>query len=94
MIKAVLFDLDGTLVDSLSDLANGVNRALEIKGYPTHPTESFKYFAGDGIPKMIERALPEDCRSLDTINDIKDITRAFETDIQKMIGKTVLICNI
>ena len=73
MIKAVLFDLDGTLVDSLSDLANGVNRALEIKGYPTHPTESFKYFAGDGIPKMIERALPEDCRSLDTINDIKDM---------------------
>lgn len=73
MIKAVLFDLDGTLVDSLTDLANGVNRALEIKGYPTHPIESFKYFVGDGIPKMIERSLPEGCRSTETINEIKDL---------------------
>ena len=63
MIKAVLFDLDGTLADSLIDLADGVNRAIQQKGYPTHPVEAFKYFVGDGIPKMIERALPPEQRS-------------------------------
>ena len=73
MIKAVLFDLDGTLADSLIDLADGVNRAIASKGFPTHEVEAFKYFAGDGIPKMIERALPENNRDADTINEIKDI---------------------
>ncbi len=73
MIKAILFDLDGTLADSLIDLADGVNRALEIKGYPTHPVEAFKYFVGDGIPKMIERALPENQRSQEIINEVKAI---------------------
>lgn len=73
MIKAVLFDLDGTLADSLTDLANGVNYALKLKGFPTHPTEAFKYFVGDGIPKMIERALPEDKRDYATVNEIKSI---------------------
>ena len=73
MIKAVLFDLDGTLADSLTDLADGVNRAIALKGFPTHEVEAFKYFVGDGIPKMIERALPEDNRDAATINEIKDI---------------------
>ncbi len=73
MIKAVLFDLDGTLADSLVDLADGVNRALEGCGYPTHPVDAFKYFVGDGIPKMIERALPESERNADRVNELKDI---------------------
>lgn len=73
MIKAVLFDLDGTLVDSLIDLADGVNYALTQKGFSTHPVESFKYFVGDGIPKMIERALPEGNRDADTVNEVKNI---------------------
>ncbi len=73
MIKAVLFDLDGTLADSLIDLADGVNRALAQKSYPTHPVEAFKYFVGDGIPKMIERALPEYARTTNTVNELKNI---------------------
>ena len=73
MIKAVLFDLDGTLADSLIDLADGVNRAIASKGFPTHDVEAFKYFVGDGIPKMIERALPPEHRSIEEINEIKDI---------------------
>ena len=59
MIKAVLFDLDGTLVNSLNDLADSTNFALESLGFPTHETEKYRYFVGDGIPKLIERALPE-----------------------------------
>lgn len=66
MIKAVLFDLDGTLVNSLEDLATSTNFALERFGFPTHETEKFKYFVGDGMPKLIERVLPEDKRDCET----------------------------
>ena len=59
MIKAVLFDLDGTLVDSLKDLADSVNFALEKNGFPTHSLDKFNYFVGDGMVKLIERALPQ-----------------------------------
>lgn len=59
MIKAVLFDLDGTLVNSLADLADSTNFALKSLNFPPHETEEYKYLVGDGIPKLIERALPE-----------------------------------
>lgn len=73
MIKAVLFDLDGTLVNSLSDLAASTNFALTKFGFPTHETENFKIFVGDGMAKLIERALPEDKRDMETINTTLDI---------------------
>lgn len=57
MYKAVIFDLDGTLVNSLYDLADSVNRALEYYGLPAHPYESYKYFVGNGRAKLIERAM-------------------------------------
>ena len=59
MVKAVIFDLDGTLVNSLEDLASSTNYALKQFGFKTHKTEAYKYFVGDGIPKLIERALPK-----------------------------------
>lgn len=64
-VKAVLFDLDGTLVNSLADLASCTDYALNKHGFPAHDTESYKYFVGDGIPKLIERALPQDKRTED-----------------------------
>lgn len=67
MIKAVLFDLDGTLVNSLFDLGASTNYALKKMGFPTHETEKFKIFVGDGMAKLIERALPEDKRDGETI---------------------------
>ncbi len=57
MVKAVLFDLDGTLINSLDDLADSVNRTLAAFGYPTHETEKYRYFIGNGMRKLIERAL-------------------------------------
>ena len=68
MIKAVLFDLDGTLVNSLFDLGASTNYALKKMGFPTHETEKYKIFVGDGMAKLIERALPEDKRDRETIN--------------------------
>lgn len=73
MIKAVLFDLDGTLVNSLADLACSTNFALEKFGHPTHDVELFKYFVGDGMSKLIERALPEDKRQDDYIKQVLDV---------------------
>lgn len=58
--NAVFFDLDGTLVNSLEDLAVSTNYVLTKMGYPTHKTECFKYFAGDGSAKMLERAMPKE----------------------------------
>jgi phosphoglycolate phosphatase len=54
----VIFDLDGTLVDSLGDLADSMNVALESMGLPTHPTESYRHFVGDGAVMLARRAVP------------------------------------
>ena len=70
MIKAVVFDLDGTLINSLFDLAASTNYALKKFGYPTHELEAYKIFIGDGMPKLIERALPLENRTEDTINAV------------------------
>lgn len=59
MIKLVIFDLDGTLVDSSYDLADSANRALAENGYPQRTYEEYRLFAGNGTKKLIERALPE-----------------------------------
>ena len=59
-LKAVLFDLDGTLLDSLRDLADSMNAVLEHYGYPIHPVSSYKHMVGDGMPALVKRALPED----------------------------------
>jgi len=66
-IKAVLFDLDGTLADTLADLANATNHALVQLGCPTHPVEAYRHFVGDGARTLCQRVLPVDKQSL--VND-------------------------
>lgn len=66
--KAILFDLDGTLLDTLEDLGNAANRVLERHGFPTHTTHNYRYFVGEGASALMKRALPEDKREDDTIN--------------------------
>ncbi len=66
MIKAVIFDLDGTLVNSLEDLAAAGNHTLGVFGFPTHETEKYKYFVGNGMPNLIYRILPEESRNKNT----------------------------
>ncbi|EKD27819.1 MAG: hypothetical protein ACD_79C00554G0001 [uncultured bacterium] len=56
--EAVIFDLDGTLINSLDDLADSMNIVLEKQGLETHSSESYKYFIGDGVEELIKRALP------------------------------------
>lgn len=59
MITAI-FDLDGTLADTLYDLADAVNYGLRQLGYPEHEYEKYKHFVGNGVQKLCFRALPED----------------------------------
>jgi phosphoglycolate phosphatase len=59
-MHAVIFDLDGTLLDSLADLAAAMNRTLAARGFPTHPLDAYRAFVGDGVQKLAERALPND----------------------------------
>lgn len=61
--RAVIFDLDGTLLDTLEDLADSLNRVLQDRGLPTHPTEAFRYFVGNGAAKLVARALPSETQS-------------------------------
>lgn len=56
MIKLCVFDLDGTLVNSLTDLCNAMNYALEKNNFPTHHIDAYKKFVGSGIFVLIERA--------------------------------------
>lgn len=60
MKKAVLFDLDGTLLNTLGDLTAAVNHALTAHGFPTHTEASVRTFIGDGVKQLIERACPPD----------------------------------
>lgn len=60
MIRAVIFDLDGTLIHSLPGLAASLNRTLQANNLPIHPESSVRGFIGNGIKKLIERAAPCD----------------------------------
>lgn len=71
MIKLVIFDLDGTLLDTIEDLANSVNHALSRYHYPTHPVEAYNFFVGNGLTRLVERALPEDARTEDTVSMVR-----------------------
>lgn len=64
---AILFDLDGTLLNTLDDLADSANAVLDQLGFPRHPVEAFKYFVGDGVENLMRRALPADHRDAATI---------------------------
>ena len=59
MKRLIIFDLDGTLLNTIADLAQSTNYALKEAGFPTHPVEEYKFMVGNGINKLFERALPE-----------------------------------
>ena len=74
--RAVLFDLDGTLLDTLEDLADSMNAALQQLGFPPHPLAPYKYFVGDGVTNLVMRALPEAHREEATVAQAVGLMRS------------------
>lgn len=68
----IIFDLDGTLINTISDLGQACNHALAACGYPTHKIEDYPRLVGNGINKLIERALPEEHRQEKTVLQMRE----------------------
>lgn len=68
-----IFDLDGTLLDTIGDLAAACNEALKHYGYPLHSLEEYASFVGNGINKLIERALPEEAQDQENVLRLREV---------------------
>ena len=97
MIKLVIFDLDGTLINSIGDLAEAAEFALRENGYPSNPRDNYRYYVGNGTMKLIERALPAgtDEAEIRRIHEVfsaryrehcLDLTRPYD-GIPEMLGR-------
>lgn len=73
--RAVVFDMDGTLLDTLEDLADSMNRVLARQGFPVHPVAAYREFVGSGALQLIRRSVPAGARE-DTAM-VEDCLRAF-----------------
>ena len=73
--RAVIFDLDGTLLDTLGDLALAYNAALGRLGFPTHPTDAYRNFIGSGIEASACRSLPEGQDDEETVSEVVKVVR-------------------
>jgi len=80
VIKGVIFDLDGTLLDTIEDIADCVNTSLAQRGLPIHPAEDYKHMVGGGAITLIERALPKGTN----LQVAQDILPEFETAYAKL----------
>ena len=75
--KAYIFDLDGTLLDTLLDLANAVNYAMRAKGYPERTVQEVRGFIGNGIRVLIRRAVPEGTGDVDYAEALEIFTEYY-----------------
>ena len=75
MKSYVIFDLDGTLLNTIDDLANATNYAMQKLGFPTHGLWVYPNMVGNGVTRLVERALPDDAR---TEKNIADALAAFK----------------
>jgi len=78
--KAIIFDLDGTLLDTLEDVANSVNRVLERHGFPTHSLDDYRHFVGYGVAELIKRVVPlGECND----SDVTKLEEAFREEYSR-----------
>lgn len=79
---AVIFDLDGTLADSLADIGGAMNETLAAHGHPTHPLEAYRDFVGEGIETLARRAMPQPPRA-----DVADFVADYRARYRLRIAK-------
>lgn len=81
MEKLAIFDLDGTLIDSIGDLSCAVNHALELRGFPTHSVSECRMMVGHGVRNLIKKALPEALSdNEDLVDDILELFTGYYTE--------------
>ena len=71
--KGIIFDLDGTLVNSLEDIANAMNSVLQDLNYPTHSYDAYQYFVGSGLRNLVSKSLPTNHNSETQIDNCYDL---------------------
>ncbi|MCU0289924.1 MAG: HAD family hydrolase [Acidobacteria bacterium] len=76
----VIFDLDGTLLDSLEGIADAMNILLTQLKYPTHPVEAYKYFVGEGINELLKLALPKEKQN---VHDMEQLVKDYRAIYDK-----------
>ncbi|MFR9504215.1 MAG: HAD family hydrolase [Rikenellaceae bacterium] len=82
MKQLIIFDLDGTLLDTIGDLAACCNATLERHKLPTHSDEDYSSFVGNGIMRLVERAIPEPLRTEERVSEIrKDFVALYTENI-------------
>lgn len=77
--KAIIFDLDGTLLNTLEDIADSANEALRQWGFPVHDVDDYRYFVGNGLQVLMQRILPEDS----TPDEIQAGMKSFESEYER-----------
>lgn len=80
MTELVIFDLDGTLLNTIGDLAECCNVVLGRRGLPQHTYEEYCHFVGNGILRLVERALPEELRTPETVAAVRSDFVAYYTE--------------
>ncbi len=78
--KLIIFDLDGTLINSVSDLAIATNYALRQFELPEHHEDKYRFFVGNGLNKLLERALPKELQTTEWIDKLKAVMLPFYTE--------------
>ena len=76
-----IFDLDGTLLNTLDDLKNAVNAALAKRGYPARTLDEVRLFVGNGVARLIERAVPEGTSAAETAAILADFRDYYNAHI-------------
>lgn len=85
IVRLVIFDLDGTLLDTVGDLAGACNDLLAAHGWPRHESDEYYYFVGNGINKLIERALPRDIASPEAAAALRpEFVRLYQSRITRL----------
>ena len=78
MIKLIIFDLDGTLLNTLNDLADCTNHVLQKNGFPVHDIDAYKYFVGNGVEMLLRRALPKNITESSYYKILNDFMQYYE----------------
>ncbi|HTJ57321.1 MAG TPA: HAD-IA family hydrolase [Devosiaceae bacterium] len=93
-VRAALFDLDGTLIDSVPDIAEAVAELLATEGLPRQPDEAVRKMVGRGVPTLVERAFIAAGRPLDAEGHAMMVERMMEIYPRHLVAKTVLMPGV